>query len=56
MPLSITNQTVIYPTDPLTEDEVNYITQLIKTQSSLAPLFNPIDVSKTAVFLEVLLK
>jgi len=53
---SITNQTVVYPTDPLTAVEVDFITNLIKTNSSISNLFNPTDVSKTAVFLEVLLK
>ena len=54
--LSITTQTVNYPTDPLTAIEINFITQLIKTSSSISALFNPTDISKTAVFLEVLLK
>lgn len=54
--VSISNQTVIYPTDPLTSDEVDYICNLIKTSSSISNLFNPVDVANTAVFLEVLLK
>jgi primary-amine oxidase len=48
--------TVVYPTDPLTASEVDAIRDVIKDQSKLTPLFHPTDVSKTAVFLEVLLK
>lgn len=53
---SVTYQTVAYPTDPLTSIEIDFLTNLIKTNSSISNLFNPTDVSKTAVFLEVLLK
>jgi Cu2+-containing amine oxidase len=48
--------TVAYPTDPLTPTEIDAIRDVIKSDSVLSPLFHPVDVSKTAIFLEVLLK
>lgn len=53
---TIANQTVAYPTDPLTAIETDAIAEVIVNQSELSPLFHPKDPRDTALFLQTLLK
>ena len=53
---SITTQTVVYPTDPLTAAEITAVSTFIKAHSFFAPLFTPTDPTTTAVFAEINLK
>lgn len=53
---SITQQTVVYPTDPLTFAEIAAVSTFIKAHAFFAPLFTPSDPATTAVFAEINLK